>query len=165
METIDISSQMNAEAFVRAREIVQIFLSEWNSMTWDELLSDDVVLTLRLGAVGIDEVGEFDLVGGNLQVLGREDAKQVLTSIDPELSGGLSVTTELVGEYDVALLGNWVMPPTEEDPEMLSLPIVVYVAFDDEGKIEEMTIAALDLQPLTEAIRAGVKDGAAQASA
>ena len=95
----------------------------------------------------------------------REDAKQVLTSIDPELSGGLSVTTELVGEYDVALLGNWVMPPTEEDPEMLSLPIVVYVAFDDEGKIEEMTIAALDLQPLTEAIRAAVKDGAAQASA
>ena len=44
------------------------------------------------------------------------------------------------------------------------LPIVVHMAFDYEGKIEKMTIAALDLQPLIGAIRTTVQNGAGQAS-
>jgi hypothetical protein len=38
---------MEAEDLSRAREMVQMILRGWDFMTWNEVLSDDVVLTLR----------------------------------------------------------------------------------------------------------------------
>ncbi len=59
--------------------------------------------------------------------------------------------------YDVALLGNRVLRSTKENTEDLSLPIMLYMAFDDEGKVGKLTIAAVDLHPLVEAIRAAAQ--------
>ena len=73
---------------------------------------------------------------------------------------GLSVTTEVVSGYDVALLGNLALRSTRGNADASLLPIVLYMAFDDEGKIGTMTIAAVDLRPLTDAIRTAVQGGA-----
>jgi hypothetical protein len=73
------------------------------------------------------------------------------------------VTTEIISGYDVALLGNLSLRSTKENTEDLSLPIVLHMAFDYEGKVQKMTIAAVDLNPLIEAIRAAVQSNAAHA--
>jgi hypothetical protein len=96
-------------------------------------------------------------VAGNLQVRGREEAKRVLKSIYDDLRSGLSVTTEIVSGHDAALLGNLALSSTQENTEASSLPIVLYMAFNDEGQIEKMTIASLDLHPLADAILAAAK--------
>jgi hypothetical protein len=163
MTAMDVTRQLEAEDLAHAKDMVQLILREWNLMTWNELLADDVVLSLRLGAVGINQAGGFDAVGGNLRVKGRADAKRVLQSIYSDLRSGLSVTTEIVSGYDVALLGNWAVRSTKENTEASSLPIVLYMAFDPEGKIEKMTIAAVDLHPLAEAIRAAAQSATGHA--
>jgi len=160
MTTTDVARQIEAEDLARARQMVQMVLREWDWMTWNELLADDVVLSIRLGGVGVDRVGFFDTVGGNVKVTGREDAKRVLQSIYGDLRSGLSLTTEIVSGYDVALLGNLALRSTKETVGSSSLPVVLYMAFDDEGKIDKMTIAAVDLHPLTEAIRKAVHGSA-----
>jgi hypothetical protein len=141
-----------------------MILRDFDWLTWNQLLADDVVLSLRLGAVGIDQVGSFSAVGGNLQVVGREDAKRVLKSIYGDLRDGISVTTEMVSGYDAALMGTLALRSVNENAQVSSLPIALYMAFDDVGKIEKMTIAAVDLHPLAEAIRAAAQDGSRQAS-
>jgi len=161
MTMMNVARPSEAEDLARAREMAQMMLRNWDWMTWNEILADDVVLSLGLGAAGINQVGDFGAVGGKLQVNGREDAKQLLKSICDDLRSGLTVTTEIVSGHDVALLGNLAVRSTKENIESLSLPIVLYMAFDDDGKVEKMTFAATDLQPLTEAIRAAAQSGAA----
>jgi hypothetical protein len=117
-----------------------------------------------LGAVGSDRVGGLGGVGGNVQVSGCEDAERVLKSIYSDLKNRTSVTTEVVSGYDVALLANLVVPTTKENEDDSSLPIALYLAFDPEGGIEKLTIAAVDLHPLTEAIRSAAQSGVLQPS-
>ena len=164
MAAMDVARPSEAEDLARPREMAQMMLRNWDWMTWNEILADDVVLSLGLGAAGINQVGDFSAVGGNLQVTGREDARRVLKSIYDDLRSGLTVTTEIVSGHDVALLGNLALRSTKENTESLSLPIVVYMAFDGDGKVGKMTIAAVDLHPLTEAIRAAAQSGADSAS-
>jgi hypothetical protein len=87
----------------------------------------------------------------------------VLKDVYPTLRDSLSVTTELISGYDVVLLGNGSVRSTKENAEALSLPVAVYVGFDVEAKVEAMTIAALDLQPMTQSIRAAARNDAGQA--
>ena len=128
-------------------------------MTWNEILADEVVLSLGLGAAGISQIGGLAAIGGSLQVNGREDAKRVLRTIYDDLRSGLTVTTEIVCGRDVVLLGRLALRSTKENTESLSLPIVVYMAFDCDGKVNKMTIAAVDRQPPTDAIRAAAQSG------
>ena len=159
MTTMDITRQTEAEGLARARELVQMILRDWDWMTWNELLADDIVLSLKLGSVGNSRLGDFGAVDGELQIVGVEDAKRALMSIYSELKNGFSITTEIVGGYDVALLGNFVVRATKEDSEASSSPIVLYMAFNSEGEIEKMTIAAIDLNPLAKAIRTAAQSG------
>ena len=124
------------------------------------MLDDYVVLSLKLGAFGFDRVGELGGVGGNLQVFGREDAKRVLKSIYRDLKNRTSVITQVVSGYDAALLGNLVVPTTKENEDDRSLPIALYMAFNPDGKIQKLTIAAVDLKPLTDAISTAAESGA-----
>jgi len=48
----NITPQMEAEDL--AREAVQMVLRDWDWMTWNGLLADNIVPALDLGAVGID---------------------------------------------------------------------------------------------------------------
>jgi len=116
-----------------------------------------VVLSVRLDAIGIKQINGLGAVGGKFQVVGREEAKRVLKGLYGDLRSGLSVTTEIISGYDVALLGNFALRSTKEDTKAFSLPIAIHMAFDYEGKVQKMTIAAVDLNPLLEAIRAAAQ--------
>jgi hypothetical protein len=159
MSTMDITRQTEAEGLAHARELVQMILRDWDWMTWNELLADAIVLSLKLGSVGNSRLGDFGAVDGELQIAGVADAKRALKSIYSELKNGFSITTEIVSGYDVALPGNFVVRTTKEDSEASSLPIVLYMAFNSEGEIEKMTIPAIDLNPLAKAIRAAAQSG------
>ena len=152
MPMSDIARQMEAKDLAHAREVVQEILRGWDLLPWNVLLSDDVVLSVRFGAADFCEIGDGATANGNFRVFGREDVKRVLDSIYPKLKRGLSVTTEIVSGYDVVLSGNLVVPSTKENTDALSLPVVLYMAFDGEEQINRMTIAALDLHLLTGAI-------------
>jgi hypothetical protein len=96
---------MEAEDLGRAREMVQMILRDWDWLTWNDLLADDVVLSLRLGAG--NKAGAFGAAGGILQATGRDDPKSALKTIYSDLKNELSVTTEIVSGYDAVLLGNF----------------------------------------------------------
>ncbi|MGO9173536.1 MAG: hypothetical protein ACLP7P_16445 [Rhodomicrobium sp.] len=160
---MDVTHRMEAEDLADARETVQTILRDWDWLTWNELLADNVVLSLRLGAAGTNQAGRFGAVGGNLQVTGREEAKRLLHGIYGDLRSGLSVTTEIISGYDVTLLGTLAPRPMNENAEALFLPVVLYMAFGEDGKIEQMTIALADLNPLIEAVRAAARSSAAEA--
>jgi len=159
MSTTDIVRQIEAENLARAKELTQSILENWDFATWNELLADDVVLNLRIPSAGIDRIGDLNAAGGNLQVAGREDAKRVLKSIYGDIKRGLCVTTEILSGYDVVLLGNMALGVPAK-----SWPIVIYMKFNDDGAIRVMTIAAADLQPLTDAIRKAAQTGALKAA-
>ena len=89
-------------------------------------------------------------------------ASPLLKSIYRDLKSRTSVTTQVISGYDVALLGNLVIPTTKENEDDRSLPIALYMAFNHEGEIDKLTIAAVDLQPLTEAVRIAARTGAFQ---
>jgi hypothetical protein len=161
---VDVTRQIEAEDLAHAREMVQMILRDWNWLTWDTLLADNVALSLSLGAANINTAGEFRVAGGNLQVTGHENVKRVLQDIYGALRSGLSVTTEIVSGYDVALLGDLAARSTNENAETVTLPLVLYMAFSEEGKINKMTITAADLHPLIEDIRATAQRGIRQAA-
>lgn len=159
MATTETAQRLEAEDLARAKDMTQSILQDWDLITWNELLADDVTLTLRMGAIGVDRVGDVAAVGGNLEVEGREDAKRVLKSIYGVIKKGLYVTTEIVSGYEVALVGNMGLASTAEGAAGRSFPIVIYMKFNSDGEISDMTISAVDLQPLTEAIRNAAQTG------
>ncbi len=159
MSTADIARQLEAEDLARAKELTESILQNWDFITWNELLADDIVLSLRMASVGIDRVGDLNTADGNLRVSGREDAKRVLRSIYGDIKRGLSVTSEILSGYDVALLGNFALGVPAK-----SWPIVIYMRFNYEGEVSAMTVAAVDLQPLIDAIRTAAQAGAFNAT-
>ena len=78
MTTMDIARQTEAEDLSRARELVQMILHDWDLMTWNELLAEDVVLLLNLGSIGTERLGELSVVDGRLQTIGLESATRTL---------------------------------------------------------------------------------------
>lgn len=158
MLTVDAARQFEAADLERAKNLTQSILQDWDFLTWNELLADDMVLSLRLGSIGIDQIGDLDTVGGNLQVAGREDAKRVLKSIYGDIKRGLYVTTEILSGYDVMLLGQMAL-----GIPLRSWPLVIYMRFNADGAISAMTIAAVDLKPLTDAIRSAAQTGVLKA--
>jgi len=159
-----IVRQLEAEDLAQAKDLSQNILDNWDFMTWHRLLADEVVLSLRLGSVGIDGIDDLNAVGGNLQVEGVEDAIRVLNSIYDDIKRGLCITTEIVSGYDVALLGDLTLESTKEGDAVNSWPIVIYMEFNPEHRICVLTIAVVDLQPLSNAIRSAAQIGAQSAA-
>jgi hypothetical protein len=160
MSISDTAWRMENDDLARAKDLVQIILQDWDFLSWNELLAYDVVLSLKLGAVDFGRIDDLGGVSGNLLVSGREDAKRVLKSVYRDLKSRTSITTQVVSGYDVALLGNLVIPTTKENEDDRSLPIALYMAFNPEGEIKKLTIAAVDLHPLTDAVRVAAETGA-----
>ena len=154
MSTMDIARQLEAEDLTRAKDLTRNILENWNIFTWNELLADDVVFSLRLELVGVDRIGDLNVANGYLRAVGREDAKRILKSIYSDIKRDLRVTTEFLSGYDVALLGNMALGLSAK-----SWPIVIYMGFNDDGKINVMTIAVVDLQSLTHAFLSAAKAG------
>ena len=164
MSTIKIARQPEAENLAQAKDLSQNILDNWNFMTWRRLLADDVIFSLRLEPIGIDRVRDLNAFGGNLQVEGLEEAIRVLKSIYDDIKRGLCITTEIVSGYDVALLGALALESTKEGAAEISWPIVIYMEFNPEHRICVLTIAVVDLQPLSNAIRSAAQIGAQSAA-
>jgi hypothetical protein len=162
MSTIDVDRQLTAQELAHAKRVVETTLEGWELLTWNELLADDVVLTLRLGTLDVGRLGDLRAASGNLDVFGKEQAKEVLQSVYGNLRTGLSVTTELVSGYDAILLGNLAIRTNDDGTD--SVPMGVFLAFDSRGRIREMTIAAVDLHALTDVIRKAARAGMASAT-
>jgi len=158
MSIKEVEQELKSEGLAHAKRMVETTLEGWDLLTWNELLADDVVLSLRLGRLDISRLGDLRGAGGDLKVTGKQQAKGVLKSIYGDLRKDLSVTTEVVSGYDVILLGNLAVQKTAEDVE--SLPVGIYMAFNSQAKIQKLTIAIVDLQALTDAIRNAAQTGA-----
>ena len=158
MTMIDVERQLKSEGLAHAKRMVETTLEGWDLLTWNELLADDIVLSLRLSTLDISRLGDLRGVGGNIEVTGKNQAKDLLKSIYGDLRKDLSVTTEVVSGYDAILLGNLTLQKTSEAVE--SLPVAIYMAFNSHAKIHKMTIAVVDLQALTDAIRNAAQSGA-----
>lgn len=154
MPTVDQSIRAVEQDLAYVRDKVQRILRTWDSKTPNELLAEDVVLSISLGAPGKSLIGSLPF-GNKVQVTGREEAKRVLSTmynhLSSDLRSGLSVTTEVVSGYEVVLLGELALPPSAKDH--LSVPIILYMVFDDEGRIEQLTIAGGYPERITKAIR------------
>jgi hypothetical protein len=164
MSTIDIK-QPDDETLERARRLIQRILRNWDLIPWDDLLTDDVTVSVRMGSVGIDRIGDLAAVGGNLQVTGREDAKRVLGLIYDDIKRGLCVTTEILSGFDVVLLGTFAPEQTKEGALSETCPIVIYLKFTPNGMINIMTVALIDLQPMTNVIRNAAQTGSVKKAA
>jgi hypothetical protein len=112
-----------------------------------------------MASLGIASIGDLNATDGNLRVVGREDAKPLLKSIYADIKRGFCVTTEVLSGYDVALLGNMAFGLPKK-----SWPMMIYMGFNDDGKIRVMTIAAADLHPLIDAIRSAAQTGVIKAA-
>ena len=145
-----------------AKRVIETTLEGWDLLSWNELLADDVRLSLKLGTLDISRLGDLRAASGNLEVLGKTQAREILQSIYGDLREHLTITTEVVSGYDAILLGNLALPADAGGLE--SLPMGVFMAFDSHGRIQEITIAVVDLQKLTDGIRGAVRAGLANAA-
>jgi len=157
MSIADIGRQLEVEDLARAKDLTQSILDNWDFITWGELLADDVVLSVRLNAVGIDRIGDLNVARDNLRAVGRDDAKRVLKSVYADIKRDLRVTTEFLSGYDVALIGTMALGGFGK-----SWPMVIYMGFNDDGKISLMTISVVDLQPLFDTILSAARVGTLQ---
>jgi hypothetical protein len=162
MATTDLDRHMDAEELARGKRMIETTLEGWDLLTWNELLADDVVLSLKLGTLDVSRIGDIRAAGGNLQVFCKQQAKEALQNIYGDLRNGLSVTIEVVSGYDAILLGD--LAVGTKDSGIEALPIGIFMAFESHGRIREMMIAAVDVQALTEAIRSAARAGVANAA-
>lgn len=159
MSTAEDERRLNAASLTHAKRTIETILEGWDLLTWNELLADDVVLSVRLGTLDINRTGDLHGLRADLQVTGQQEAKRVLKSIYGDLRKGLFVTTEIVSGYDAILLGN--LSVQKPDVHIESVPVGIYMAFNLKGKIRKMTIADVNLQPMIDAIRNAAEVGAA----
>lgn len=151
MSTKDVELQLEAEDLARTKRMIEAIVGGWDQLTWNELLADDIVLSLRLGTLDISRISELEGCGGDFQVAGQKQAKHLLNSIYSDLRKDLSVTTEVISGYHVILLGKLAARKAGHDVECL--PVVMYMALNSERKVQEIKIAIVDLQTLADAIR------------
>jgi hypothetical protein len=135
----------------QARQMVQEILNHWDFKTWDQLLANDVVLNIRLGTATKDTSGDPALLGMKAEFRGRDAAKKTLREIYGDLRKDFQITTEIAQGPKVALLGELVV--TAKGKEPTSLPIAVFMAFNEAGKIERMGIFSVDVRALTGALQ------------
>ena len=157
MSTADVGRQLEAEDLARAKELTEGILRNWDFITWNELLADDVVFSLRMALVGIDRISDLDTAGGNLQVT-VEEMQAGLESIYGDIKRGLW-TSEIFSGYDMALLGNFAPGFPAK-----SWPIAIYMGFNDDSEISVMSIVAVDPQPLTDGMPSAAQSGALKAA-
>jgi len=151
MPTKDVEQQLEAEDLAQTKRMIEAILDGWHLLTWNELLADDIVLSLRLGGLDISRISALRGCSGNFRATGQEEARRALKSIYGDLRKDLSVTTEVISGYHVILLGKLAVRKLGHGAE--SLPVVIYMALNSERKIRSMTIAIVDLQTLADAIR------------
>lgn len=154
MGNIDLDRQNEADRLAEAKTMVKRVVWEWDWLTWNQLLEEDVVLTLKMQAVGLASIDGFAAAKDGVEVSGRDDARN---TIYEELKTGVSITTEVVSGYDFALFGAL---RVTANGDLKSYPIAIFIEFNPEELIQVMTIATIDIDPFLESLKHAVQNGA-----
>jgi hypothetical protein len=144
MSTIDAEWQLEAEDLTPTKRMIEAILAGWDHLTWNELLADDIVLSLKLGRLDISRISEPLGCGGDYFALGQRQAKRLLKCIYSDLRKDLSVTIEVINGFHAVLLGKLAVRKTGQNVE--SFPVVIHMALNSERKIKSMTVSIVDIQ-------------------
>jgi hypothetical protein len=136
--------QLEAEDLARTKWMTGTGLPSCNPQSWIELLADDVVLSLRLGAVDTSQVRERQGYSGVFRVAGK------IKSISDGLKKDLSITTEIISGSHIILLGKFSLRKPQSGAKYM--PVVVNMALNPGKKIQDMAIAIVDMQTLATAM-------------
>ncbi|MCI0365302.1 MAG: hypothetical protein L0Y44_07025 [Phycisphaerales bacterium] len=140
--------QTSQQHQAQARQMVQEVLDRWDWKTWDQLLADDVTLTLKLGTVMPDQNGELAALGMETEYNGREDAKKALKKVYGELKKNFTIEDEVISGNEAVFVGD--LNVSHKQKQAQPIPMAVYLEFNDQRKIKQFTIATVDLRPLTQ---------------
>ncbi|WP_158817094.1 hypothetical protein [Methylocapsa sp. S129] len=151
MLAINVESQLDAGDRTHSRRRIETILATWDLLSWNELLADDIILSLRLGALNDSRPDESREFTCDLQESGRPQVKRMLKGACGDFRKNLSVAIEVIWGDSVILLGNLGLPGAHDAFE--STPVAITMTFNSEGQIRQMTIAGFDLPALTDAIR------------
>jgi len=143
--------QLEIEDLARTKWLTGAGLASCNPQTWVGWLADDVVLSFRLGAVDTSHISELQGYSGVFQVAGKRQCRRLLKTILDGLSEYLSITTEIISGSHIILLGKLLQRKPQGNAE--HMPVVIYMALNWEKKIQEMTVAIVDLQTIATAMR------------
>src|SRR4029077_14063832 len=99
--------QLEVEDLARTKWMTGAGLPSCNPQSWIDWLADDVVLSLRLGAVDTSQVSDRQGYSGVFRVAGKKQSRRLLRSISDGLKKDLSITTEIISGSHIILLGRF----------------------------------------------------------
>ena len=143
------SATLKSSSWLSLGKWCRSVLNHWDFTSWNQLLADNIALSIRLGTAAKDSNGDPALLGMKIEYKGRDAAKKALREIYGDLHKEFQVTTEIARGPDVVLLGELVVSPKGKAPAIL--PIAVHMAFNQAGKIERMEIFSVDVRALAAA--------------
>jgi hypothetical protein len=135
----DAERQLESNDLARTKWLMGTGLASCNPQNWNEWLADDVVLSLRLGAVDTPRIDNLRGYSGVFRAVGKKQSRHVLRGISIGLSRDLSITTEVVSESHLILLGKIAARTAQIGAR--HMPVVIYMALNLQKKVQEMTIA------------------------
>ena len=145
----------------QARKMVQEVLNHWNLTTWNELLADDVMLSIRLGTATKDSAGEPATLGLKIEYKGRDAAKKALREIYGDLHKEFQITTEIARKAEVVLLGELVVTSNKVRTQLPCRSPFIWRSIKA-GKIERMGIFSRSMSsPWSHATQLATSDAAA----
>ena len=108
----------------------------WETRTWDNALASDATLTLK-----ITGVREGAIMSADVGYQGREEVKAALEALYKDYKPQTRIHTRISRGPDVVFMGD--VSVTTSDGERKTLPVALHLKFDDAGKIQHMTLAAI----------------------
>jgi hypothetical protein len=138
----DAEQQLESNDLARTKWLVGAGLPSCNPQNWNKRLADDVVLSLGLSPVDMDQIGDLRGYSCVFRAVGKKQSRHVLRGISSGLSQDLSITTEVISGSHLILLGKLAARTAQIGTR--HMPVVIYLALNSQKKIQEMTIAVFD---------------------
>ena len=85
VSVVEAELQLEVEDLARTKWMTGTGLPSCNPQSWIEWLADDVVLSLRLGAVDTSQISERQGYSGVFRVAGKKQSRRLLESISDGL--------------------------------------------------------------------------------
>jgi hypothetical protein len=142
--------QLEVEDLARTKWMTGTGLPSCNPQSWIEWLADDVVLSFTLGAVDTSQISERQGYSGVFRVAGKKQSRRLLKSISDGLRKDLSITTEIISGSHIILLGKFSLRKSRSGA--ISMPVVVDMVLNPGKKIQDMSIAIVDMQTIATAM-------------
>lgn len=158
---------MRSEALQKVRQVVD----NWDAQAWDEVLAEDVSLSLRIADMVQSPDGGSSLVSIRTEVRGRDKVKQALQKLYEGYHKQITIKSELLGQNQAVLMGDVKVgegrerfrerqdgqapqgreqqPREGQEAQKQkddSVPFIMHMHFNQEGKIDRLNIASFDLK-------------------